>query len=105
MSNLIDGCNVMLTYKGSVRVSDGGYGRHEKQVVTRMAVFSSSSGYYDSKDNWIETPNGFFHVPQYWKTWTWSDGTQSLMPETFYSLGRVLPENVINLNQVSLKTL
>jgi hypothetical protein len=87
--------NVMLTYEGNVRVRDKYYDHYEKQVVTRRAFYSKSNGYYDSKDQWIETPNGYFSVPQYWQDFTFSDGKVALLPHTFYSYGRVLPENII----------
>ena len=86
--------NVMLTYKAVIR--RGVYGEQKSiETVTRRAFYSKSNGYYDSKDNWIETPNGFFHVPQYWQNFTFSDGTIALLPHTFYSYGRIRPENII----------
>lgn len=88
--------NVMITYKGSVLVRDKYYDHYEEQVVTRRAFYSNSDGYYNQNDIWVNTPNGYFNVPQYWTQHTWSDGTSSLMPNGFYHYGRVLPKNIIN---------
>lgn len=88
--------NVMLTYIGSVKVRDKYYDHYEQQQVTRRAFYADSDGYYDTSDNWITTPNGYFMVPQYWEEWTFSDGTTALLPATFHHYGRVLPENIIN---------
>ncbi len=82
--------NVMITYVGDVRVRDGYYDHYEKQEVTRRAFYTKSDGYYDNTDKWINTPNGFFHVPQYWQEWN-----GSLLPHGFYSYGRVLPNKII----------
>lgn len=87
--------NVMINYKANVRVRDKYYDHYEEQIVTRRAFYSNSNGYYNSKDEWIETPNGYFSVPQYWQNFTFSDGTIALLPHTFYSYGRVLPQNII----------
>lgn len=86
--------NVMITYVGEVRIRDKYYGHYEKQEVTRRAFYTKSNGYYDNKDNWINTPDGFFHVPQYWQKWN-----GALVPHTFYSYGRVLPKNIIKWEQ------
>lgn len=82
--------NIMITYKDNVRVRDKYYGHYEQQIVTRRAFYSKSDGYYDGKDNWIETPNGYFNVPQYWQTFN-----GYLLPYGFWHHGRVLPENII----------
>ena len=82
--------NVMITYEGKIKVRDKYYDHYEDAVVTRRAFYCKSDGYYDNKDNYIETPNGYFHVPQYWQEWK-----GCLLPHTFYHHGRVLPENVI----------
>ena len=82
--------NVMITYKGKVRVRDKYYDHYEEQIVTRRAFYSKSDGYYDNTNKWVDTPNGYFHVPQYWRMW---NGV--LLPHTFYHLGRVYPENII----------
>lgn len=87
--------NVMITYEGEVTVRDKYYDRKEKAIVTRRAFYSKSNGYYNRKDEWVETPNGYFSVPQYWTTQYWEDGTTSLMPETFYQYPRVFPDQVI----------
>ena len=80
---------VLLTYDAVIR--SGPYGMEKStQTVTRKAFYTKSDGYYDDKDRWIETPNGYFHVPQYWRRF---NGV--LMPHTFYSYGRVLPEDII----------
>lgn len=89
--------NVMITYETDVRVRDKYYDHYEKQTVTRRAFYSKSNGFYDNKDNWIDTPEGYFSVPQYWKNFTFSDGTVVLLPHTFYSYGRVYPKDVISL--------
>lgn len=86
--------NVMITYKTTI--SSGPYGDTKTQeVVTRRAFYSKSDGYYDSRDNWVETPDGYFSVPQYWRNWTFSDGTVALLPHTFYHYGRIPPKNII----------
>lgn len=82
--------NVMITYIGTVRVRDKYYDHNETMQVTRRAFYSKSSGYYNSKDEWVETPNGYYSVPQYWRMWK-----GSLLPHTFYHHARVLPENII----------
>lgn len=85
--------NVMITYKGSVRVNF--YGDRKKAIVTRRAFYSKSQGYYNSSNVWVETPNGYFSVPQFWEYWSHSDGTRSLLPHSFYNYGRVLPDKII----------
>lgn len=87
--------NVMITYSTTERVSDRYYGHIETFIVTRRAFYSNSNGYYDAKDQWIETPNGYFSVPQYWQDFTFSDGSVALLPHTFYQYARVLPGNII----------
>lgn len=67
------------------------------EVVSRKAFYSKSDGYYNARDEWIETPNGFFSVPQYWRNFMWMDGSVSLMPEGFNTYGRVVPDKVIKL--------
>tara|TARA_R110002012_G_scaffold182378_3_gene348720 strand:- start:2172 stop:2492 length:321 start_codon:yes stop_codon:yes gene_type:complete len=83
--------NVMITYKGKVKVRDKYYDHYEDQIVTRRAFYTKSDGFYDRKDNWIETPKGYFHVPQYWQEWK-----GALLPHTLYHLGRVYPKDIIN---------
>jgi hypothetical protein len=86
--------NVMITYE--TLVGYGPYGDDKrKEVVTRRAFYSKSDGYYDSKDNWIETPNGFFSVPQYWRNFTFSDGSIALLPHGFNQYPRVYPNQII----------
>lgn len=87
--------NVMITYGGTVYVPDKYYGKYETQVVTRRAFYSNSKGYYNSKDEWIETPEGYFCVPQYWENFSFINGTSALLPGAFNSFGRVLPKDVI----------
>lgn len=82
--------NVMITYKGNVRVRDKYYDHYEGQVVTRRAFYTKSNGYYNGKDEWVETPEGYFCVPQFWQEWN-----GSLLPHTFYSYGKVLPKDII----------
>lgn len=91
---------VMITYKGTVYVPDKYYGKYEEQVVTRRAFYSKSNGYYNHKDEWVETPEGYFSVPQYWSNFTFSDGTSALLPHTFYSFGRVLPKDIIKWEKI-----
>lgn len=86
--------NVFITYIADVYVRDKYYGHWEKSVVKRMAFYHKSDGYYDSKGKWIETPNGYFSVPQYWKNFTFSDGETALLPHTFYHHGRVQPHHI-----------
>jgi hypothetical protein len=86
---------VLITYKTMARIPDGHYGREEKQTVTCRAFYSKSNGYYNQKDEWIETPNGFYSTPHHWMHFRNSDGTISLLPHGFNSYGRVFPENVI----------
>ena len=92
--------NVMITYLGKVRVRDKYYDHYKEQIVTRRAFYTKSNGYYDKQDNWINTPNGYFHVPKYWKEWK-----GVLLPHTFYHLGRVLPENIIKWEFEKIKQL
>ena len=94
--------SVMITYKGQVRVRDKYYDHYEPQVVTRRAFYSKSDGYYNGKDEWINTPNGYFSVPKYWQNYTWSDGTVTLLPHTFYHYGRVSPEDIINWKEEAI---
>ena len=82
--------NVLITYNGKVRIRDKYYDHYEDKVVTRRAFYSKSNGYYNSENNWIETPNGHFSVPQFWQM-----HNGNLLPHTFYHHGRVLPENII----------
>jgi len=87
--------NVMITYKGTVYVPDKYYGKYVEQVVTRRAFYSKSDGFYDRKDNWIPTPDGYFSVPQHWREWTFSNGESALLPHGFYHHGRVYPKDII----------
>lgn len=89
--------NVMITYKGKVRVRDKYYDHYENQVVTRRAFYSKSDGFYNHQDEWIETPEGYFSVPQYWTTWSNSDGTESIVPEGFWHYARVYPKDIIKI--------
>ena len=92
--------NVMITYLGKVRVRDNYYDHYKEQIVTRRAFYTKSNGYYDKQDNWVNTPNGYFHVPQYWQEWN-----GALLPHTFYHLGRVLPEYIIKWELEKVKQL
>lgn len=86
--------NVMITYEAEI--SYGAYGiQKRKEIVKRRAFYSKSDGFYNSQDQWVETPNGYFSVPQYWQDFTFSDGTTALLPHTFYQYPRVYPENII----------
>ena len=86
--------NVFITYTDSVYVPDKYYGHYETQKVTRRAFYSDSDGFYDRSDKWIETPIGYFSVPQSWGTFTFSDGTKALLPQGFNSHGRVFPMRI-----------
>ncbi len=88
--------NVMLTYNGYVRVRDKYYDRKVEQVVTRRAFFCNSDGYFNKQDEWVDTPNGYFAVPQYWENFHWSDGTVTLSPKGFWQYPRVMPEEVLS---------
>lgn len=87
--------NVMITYEGIVHVPDKYYGRDEKTIVTRRAFYCKSDGYYDRKDNFIPTPDGYFSVPQFWEYFTFSNGEKALLPYTFYQYPRVLMKDII----------
>jgi hypothetical protein len=82
--------NIMITYIATVRIPDKYYGHDEVMEVTRRAFYCKSDGYYNRKDEYVKTPNGYFSVPQYWQ-----ELKGSLLPHSFYSYGRVLPENII----------
>lgn len=74
--------NVLITYK-------------RPDIVTRRVFYTPSDGYYDRSDNWIDTPNGYYQVPQYWFIFTPISGKYiSLGPEGMYSYGRVLPNDI-----------
>jgi len=88
--------NVMITYKANVLIPDKYYGRQEVQTVRRRAFYCKSDGFFNSNDDFIKTPNGYFSVPQYWENFTFSNGDVALLPHTFYSYGRVYPEDVIS---------
>ena len=85
---------IWLTYEAIV--SSGHYGDTKtKTIVRRRAFYSKSDGHYDGKNNWIDTPNGVFQVPQYWSTFTTISGHSSLQPRGHYSYGRVYPSDII----------
>jgi len=86
---------VLLTYDTDVRVRDKYYDHYEKGVVTRRAFYANSKGYYNKLGDFVETPDGYFSVPQFWGYFTFSNGETALVPETFYSYGRVLPKDII----------
>ena len=92
--------NVMITYIGNVRVRDKYYDHYEKMQVTRRAFYTKSDGYYDSTDKWINTPDGYFCVPQYWQ-----NRNGAIVPHTFYHHGRVLPKHVIKWEEDVTNTL
>lgn len=91
--------NVMITYTGEVRVRDKYYDHYEKMKITRRAFYTKSDGYYDNRNNWINTPSGYFCVPQYWQKWN-----GNLVPHTFYNYPRVLPNQIIDWNYETEKT-
>lgn len=81
--------NVLITYSCDVYVRDKYYGHTEFRTVTRLAFYSKSNGYYDSKDKWIETPQGYFSVPKMFQQWK-----GSLLPHTFQQYTRVTPDKI-----------
>ena len=93
--------NVMITYRGEVR--DNSYGYAKKEIVTRRAFYSKSTGFYNRNDDFINTPEGFFSVPKYWSEWRQSDGSYSLLPDTFHHYPRVLPEEIIIWEAIPLQ--
>lgn len=95
METPIEYKNIWITYKTEVHVPDKYYGHKETQTVKRRAFYSKSEGYYNSKDEWISTPNGYLSVPQFWENFTFSNGETSLLPYGFYSYGRVLLKDII----------
>lgn len=88
--------NVFITYVGQVYVRDKYYGKCVTQEVTRRAFYSKSNGYYDNKNNFIETPNGYFNVPYKWEMFHYISGRKELAPKSFAAYPRVLPENIIS---------
>lgn len=91
--------NVMVTYMGSVYVPDKYYGKYVTQKVTRRGFYHKSNGFYNSKDQWVETPDGYFSIPQKWKTFHFYDGTAALLPDGFYG-ARVMPDKVISWREL-----
>lgn len=86
---------IWLTYNAEIR--SGVYGEVKRiEAVTRRAFYSDSEGYYNHQNEWINTPNGMYHVPQFWTNFTLSDGSVIIVPHTFYSLGRIMPEDIIS---------
>tara|TARA_R100001530_G_scaffold135701_1_gene113606 strand:- start:323 stop:625 length:303 start_codon:yes stop_codon:yes gene_type:complete len=92
--------NVMITYRGEVRDSNGSV---KKEIVTRRSFYSKSTGFYNSNDEWINTPEGFFDVPKYWKEWMQKDGSTSLLPHTFHHHPRVFPKDIIKWEAIPLQ--
>ena len=85
--------NVMIEYEATI--SFGAYGiKKRKEVVLRRGFYSKSDGYYNHKDEWVETPDGIFSVPHNWQSFTFSNGTSSLMPFGFGHT-RLSPNDVI----------
>jgi len=58
--------NVMVTY-----MKEFGYGHYgiEKRMeqVTKRGFLTDSDGYYNKRDQWIETPEGYYAVPPSWQ--------------------------------------
>ena len=97
--NLPNDCeNVILTYIGTVYVPDKYYGKFIKEKVIRWAIYFKSTGFYNGKDEWIDTPNGYFSVP---KDWGYFNGV--LLPKGFNIYDRVLTENIIKWEYVKQK--
>ena len=86
--------DVMLTFKGMVYVPDKYYGDWKSQVVTKRAFYHKSDGYYDTKNNWIETPNGYFSVPPRYKMFYPISGEPTLLPDGWGG-HRVTPDKAI----------
>ena len=80
--------NVMITYIATVRVNHWSDRRVPKKV-TRRAFYCESKGYYNSKDEWISTPNGYFSVPCNWQMYK-----GNLLPHGFNTYGRINPNHV-----------
>ena len=87
--------NVKIKYVTEIRT---GLYRMQRETVTvvRRAFYSKSTGYYDNKDNWVNTPNGYFNVPQFWRPFTFKNGDVQLLPHGFYAYPRVLPHEIIS---------
>jgi len=86
---------IWLTYNAEIR--SGVYGEVKRiETVRRRAFYSDSDGYYNKQNEWINTPNGMYQVPQFWSNFTLSDGSVIIVPHTFHSFGRVMPENIIS---------
>ena len=61
--------HVMVTFVGSVRVRDKYYDHYEKMQITKRGFFSKLlGGYYNSKNEWIDIPEGYFSIPPDWRT-------------------------------------
>lgn len=87
--------NVMVTFEGTVYVPDKYYGKHEIQTITKRGFYHKSNGYYNSKDQWIETPNGYFSIPHSWRLF---NGV--LLPHGWGG-HRIAPENVIEWRELN----
>lgn len=55
--------DVMVTFVGTFYVRDKYYGHYETFQTTKRGFFHNSKGYYNSKDEWVDTPNGYFSIP------------------------------------------
>ena len=86
---------VMITYR--TYVGYGPYGDIKKlETVKRKAFYTKSSGYYDSKDNWVSLPDdGSFQVPQKWGDVHTISGNTMHLPIGKHNYGRVLFKDII----------
>lgn len=76
--------HVMVTFKRPVKTK---WGTPTKELVevTKRGFWVNSTGYYNSRDEWIVPPDGgYFSVPQYWQNWTWRDGVTIPAPRGFW---------------------
>lgn len=89
--------NVIVTYVGRVRKNP--YGDTEPREVTRKGFYHKTDGYYNAKGEWIETPEGYFSIPDNWGDFTFSNGEVHNLPKGFGS-DRVLPKDVISWKHI-----
>lgn len=86
--------NIMVTFIGKVLVRDKYYDHYENHTITRRGFYSKSKGYYNPRDQWISTPNGYVSVPPSWKIFN-----DILLPHGWVGY-RVLPEEIIKWEYV-----
>jgi len=52
------------------------------------------------KTNGLNTPNGYFSVPQYWQTFQFSNGESALLPHTFLVMEEFYQKILLNGNTI-----